>query len=191
MRLVKIMKTRNKVIICVSIIGVVLFGLVQGYIIPQKSLQDQQYMVKQRSPITHDLKSILKYKNKYMGNSSNIINLFYTLPLSDLGMSFQLFPEKLMADVNYKAAVSNIDREKLSESLIYNSTAAFALIDNLEAINFNFTGTSYKVLRTDAQEWYGCKLSELVKTNDVWKLKVQDKLADNEYVDKCLKAIIN
>jgi hypothetical protein len=179
------MKTRNKIIVLLAIMGIVLFGIVQCVIIPK----NKQYIAQQQNPTTHDVNSILKYKNKYMGNFSNMANLFHTLPLNNIPMSFELFPDKLTAQVNYKDTIENINENKVNKALIYNSTVAFALIDNLEAINYNFTGIKYKVLRSDVKKWYGKDISDLLK-KDIWKSKVQDKLNDNEYVNNCAKAIL-
>ena len=73
--------------------------------------------------------------------------------------------------------------------MIYNSTVVFALIDNLEGINYNFTNGSYKVQRDHVKKWYGKDLSDLLE-KDVWKNEVQDKLKDIGYVNKCSKVIL-
>lgn len=183
------MKTRNKLIILVAIIGVVLFAVVQGIVIPNNNERSKQYIDNQKNPTTHDLNSILKYKNKYMGNFSNISNLFHALPLNNSLMSFELFSDKLTVQVNYKDTTESINENQINKALIYNSTAAFALIDNLEAINYNIMGLNYKVLRSDVEKWYGGDLTGLLK-NDEWKRKVQDKLEDNEYVNDCTKVVL-
>ncbi|MBU3153745.1 DUF4825 domain-containing protein [Clostridium estertheticum] len=183
------MKTRNNIIIGLAIMGIVLFGLVQFIVIPKNNQKNSQYMVQQRNPITHDINNVLKYRNEYMGNSSNIINLFHKLPLSNIKMSFELFPNKLTAEVNYKDTIANINENKVNKALIYNSTVAFALIDNLQVINYNFTGSAYKVSRLDVEKWYGRDLPGLLKKEE-WKNKVQDKLEDNKYVNDCIKAVL-
>ena len=180
------MKTRNKIIITLSILGIILFALVQGVVIPNNNEKKQQYVAEQQSPLTHDLGSILKYKNKYMGNASNAISLFNTLPLNNIEKSFELFPDKLTAQVKYKDTIENINEDKVNKALIYNSTAAFALIDNLQAINYSFIGTNYKILRSDVEKLYGGDLPGLLN-KEAWKSKVQDKLSDNEYLNDFIK----
>ena len=182
------MKTRNRIIVCLAILGVIIFGIVQFAIIPKINQEKRQYTIEQQEPTTHDINSILKFKNKYMGNASNIINLFYTLPLNDIPKSFELFSDKLTVQVNFKDARENIDEKKLNKALIYNSTAAFALIDNLEAINYSFTDSKYQVLRSEVQKWYGEDLSKLLNKAE-WKNKVQVKLEDSEYISNCAKLI--
>ncbi|MEG0641144.1 MAG: DUF4825 domain-containing protein [Clostridium sp.] len=183
------MKTRNKIIILLGIVGIVLFIVVQGVIIPRNNQKHNQYIAEQQNPRTHDLNSILKYKNKYMGNASNIMNLFNTLPLNNIEKSFELFSDKLMLEVNYKDTIENINIDKVNKALVYNSTAAFALIDNLEVISYNFMGSIYKVLRTDIEKWYGEDLAELLNETK-WKSKIQDKLEDNNYVNEFTKLVL-
>ena len=183
------MKTRNRIIVFLAIIGIILFVLVQGVIIPKNNQKNDEYTAQQKSPITHDLKSVLKYNSKYMGDSSNLVNLFHTLPLNNIPMSFELFPDKLIAQVNYKDSIENISEDTAREVLIYNSTVAFALIDNLKEINYNFTGRAYKVKRVDVEKWYGTGLQGLLNENE-WKSKVQDKLKGSDYVNNCSKVIL-
>lgn len=183
------MKTRNFVIITLLVIGIILFGVVQGIVIPQNERSQQKYILDQKDPLTHDFKSIIKYKNKYMGNASNLINLFHSLPLNDVGMSFQLYPDTFTAEVDYKETVWGIGKDKVDRALIYNATAAFILIDNLKAIDFNFTGASFKVSRESVEKWYDTDLSSLF-AEAAWKNKVQSRMQDGDYVLKCTKAII-
>jgi len=183
------MKTRNRIIIALSILGIVLYGYVQGVVIPKNNEKKQQYIAQQQNPRTHDLDTILKYKSKYMGDFSNLANLFRTLPLNSIERSYELFPDKLIAQVNYKDSIDNISEEEVVKALLYNSTAAFALIDNLEGVNYNFPGTNFMILRSDVEKWYGEKLLGLLK-KDEWKSKVQDKLLDNEYVNNFTNVVL-
>ena len=163
------METRNIAIIVLLIVGIVSYAVVHGVIIPKMDENRQQYIAEQLNPSTHDLESILKYKNKYMGNASNLINLFHSLPLSNAGTKFQLFSDQLTVEVDYQQTVSNIGETKVEKALIYNATAAFDLIDNLKALNFIFPdSSSYKVNREDVERWYGVKVSYLL-SKDIWK----------------------
>lgn len=178
------MKIRNNIIIATAAIGILLTILVQGYVIPANNQKKLQYAINQQNPETHDLKSIIKYKNKYMGNMSNLSNLFYNLPLGNGGITFQLFPDRLAADINYKESENSINREDNYRSLrtvIYNSTAAFALIDNLQEIHMSFAGSSYIITRKDLEKWYGTKVQGLLDEN-VWKSAVQSRLKDDSYI---------
>jgi hypothetical protein len=176
------MKVRNRMIICLAIIGIVLCFIVYGIIIPREHQKKAEYIADQKHSITHELESILKYKNEYMGNFSNIAHLFSNLPLNDIPRSFELFPDKFTVEVNYEESIKNIDEEQLDKDLIYNSIAAFALIDNLEGVNYNFTDSTYKFLRSDVEKFVGEDLSSIL-TVDEWKVKIKDRLENGEYVN--------
>ncbi|MDT8715126.1 hypothetical protein IAI10_00330 [Clostridium sp. 19966] len=95
-------------------------------------------------------------------NKSVLVNLFKNLPLSS---------------------------DDLKKAIIYNSTAVFALIDNLNQINYKFTDFNYTVYRKDIKALYNEDFSSLLK-KDEWQNKVQDKLKDAEYVKKSADAVI-
>ena len=182
------MRTRNHFIILLLTLGIALYGVIVGYIEPKQAEIRAEYLNNQQNPITHDFESVLKYKNKYMGNSSNTSKLFRSLPLSNIEMFFRLYPEQLTAEVNYKGTVLEIGEDKVNLSLIYNATVSFVLIDNLEELILNFDGKSYSAMRKDVEEWYGVELMTLTDLNN-WKEIVQNKLVDREYTTKCFNSI--
>jgi hypothetical protein len=182
------MKNRNRIIICLLVIGIALFATMQFIIIPHNNAKRNKYLAAQQEPATHDLSSIIKYKNKYMGNASNDGNLFYHLPLSNIEMNFELFPDNFELEVNYKDTVLNIGEEKVKSSLIYNSTAAFALIDNLKVIDYNFSGASYQVKKVDIESLYSNFSNILEKEN--WSNYVQSKMNDHQYVEDTFLRVI-
>lgn len=182
------MKNRNRIIIGLLVVGVTLFIAIQFIIIPHNNSERNKYLAAQQEATTHDLSSILKYKNKYMGNASNVANLFYHLPLSNVGMNFELFSDNLEIEVNYKDTVWNIGEEKVKSSLLYNSTAAFALIDNLKVIDYNFSRVSYQVKRADIESLYSDFSNILEKEN--WSNYVQSKMNNLQYVDDTFLRVI-
>jgi len=170
------------------VLGIVVFAAIQFIVIPHNNAERNKYLAAQQEPSTHDLSSILKYKNKYMGNASNDANLFYHLPLSNVGMNFELFSDNLELEVNYKDMVWNIGEEKVKSSLLYNSTAAFALIDNLKVIDYNFSGASYQVKRADIESLYSDFSNILKKEN--WQNHVQSKMNDRQYIEDAFQRVI-
>lgn len=182
------MKNRNRIIICLLVIGIALFAAVQFIVIPHNNAERNKYLAAQQEPATHDISSILKYKNKYMGNASNDANLFHHLPLSNVEINFELFSDNLELEVNYKDTVRNIGEEKVKSSLLYNSTAAFALIDNLKVIDYNFFGASYQVKRADIESLYSNFSNILEKEN--WSNYIQGKMNDHQYVEDAFQRVI-
>lgn len=182
------MKNRNRIIICLVVIGAALFCTVQFILIPRNNAKQNRYLAAQQEPATHDVSSILQYKSQYMGNASNDANLFRHLPLSTVAMDFELFPDNFEIEVNYKDTVSNIGEEKVKSALLYNSTAAFALIDNLNGIDYNFSGASYQVTRADIESLYPDFGNILEKAN--WSSLVQNKMNDNRYVEDAFQRVM-
>lgn len=182
------MATRHRVIIVLAIAGIALLVLIQGFIIPGNQAREEQYQQEQQNPVTHDLGSILKYKNKYMGNASNLMNLFQHLPLQSIPKTFELDSDKLTLKVLYSEPTSGVKEIELKRALLYNSLAAYALLDNLEAIEFRFADGTYTSTRTETQEVFGEPLSDLL-TEEKWKT-IQEQLKDDSYVSKQAQIVI-
>ena len=88
-------------------------------------------------------------------------------------------------EMNYKDTIRNIGEEKVKRSLLYNSTAAFALIENLKEIDYNFSEASYQAKRTDIEALYSNFL--YILQTDQWKTSVQAKMNNTQYVDEAFK----
>lgn len=110
------------------------------------------------SPFNQDISAIenlLQYQSKYIGNNSNTGHLIGALPLSEYGYVFEIDSENcgLTIDYHFTDWYDNDDLY-IERALIYNSVSAFALIDNLENITFNFSGSSYSITREIIEENY-------------------------------------
>lgn len=184
------MNSKNKMIIALLLIGITLSIIVQFVIVPRNNEKKQKYIADQLEPTTHDLESILEFKNPYIGDSSNVINLFYNLPLADRGVKFEIKSKDYALIVNYLDTVWNIGREKVDKALIYNSVAAFALIGNLELIAYNFSGDAYYVTRIDIELIFGKDLASLL-TKEKWQSTVQDRLQDANFIQDCMQEAIH
>jgi len=99
--------------------------------------------------------NIIKYKSKYIGDNSNTGNLINNLPLSEYGYVFEIDSENLGLSINYHITDWYINENLyLEKSLLYNSVSIFALIDNVEYINFNFSGKTYNVYRDKVEKFF-------------------------------------
>jgi len=183
------MKTKNRIIIALLIIGTISFSLVQFVVVPHNIAKEKAYQTAQLDPTTHDLSRILRYSNRYMGNSSNLINLFYNLPLAEYGARFQLFPKTLALEVNYQTDAKSIGEEKVHKALLYNAVTAFSLIKNLEKITYTFGDSSYDVTRANIESVFGKNLPSLLE-KDAWKTNVQDKLKNRNFMRNCMEKTV-
>lgn len=204
------MKNKNKIIVVLLIVGIIFFCIMQ-FIIVTNNRANEQYLNAQLDATTQDINYILPYKNAYMGNNSNTVNLFSHLPLATSEMKFQLFPNSLTIQIDYNDTLLNVGKKsvenkqyiakngladelnqiyknEVKKSLIYNSTAAFALIDNLEHIDYHFSDVSYEVSRVNVALLYNNFENILNKAN--WKNKVQDKLNNSDYITDAANSIL-
>lgn len=83
--------------------------------------------------------------------------------------------------VIYLDTVWNIGEQKVHQDLVYNAAAAMASIDNLSMVTYAFPEYSYSFTRAEMEEAFGDSLSSLLD-KELWKEKVQDKIADNDFL---------
>ena len=136
--------------------------------------------------------SIVQYKNKYIGNNSNISNLVGKLPLSEYGYVIEIDSEKLGLNVHYHVTDWYINENHyLEKSLLYNTVSIFSLIDNVQKLTFNFSGKSYQVTRKQIEEHY--PNYKEIAGNGIDKEKfnqyVENKMNDEEFVQKVFREV--
>ncbi len=128
--------------------------------------------------------NIMKYKNKYIGNNSNTGGLINSLPLSDYGYVFEIDDTNLIINYDMTKWYYNDDLY-VDKALIYNSVCFFVLIDNLDSITYNFSGSTYYIDRDMVVKNYP-NYSKLIKDNKVNKNNfnkyVLEKINDDEFV---------
>lgn len=180
------MNKKSKIIIGLLVVAVILFCLIQFWIIPTNQAKEEAYAQNQTDALTHDITSIEDYKSPYIGNASNVSNLFWNLPLNNVDMKFEIDSDTCNLTVNYLDTVWNIGEEKVHRDLIYNTVAAMAAIDNLSGITYNFSGDSYSFERTQIEDVFGTPLSNLLE-QEKWSNEVQDKLKDTDFVEQFYK----
>lgn len=146
------------------------------------NLKKYDFSTVPRSPFNRDLSgidNIIKYKSKYIGDNSNTGNLINSLPLADYGYVFEIDDNKLIVDYHMTDWYLNDDLY-VDKALIYNSVSLFALINNLESITYNFSGSSYYVNRDDIENNYP----------NYFKVFVDDKINKNNF-NKYVENLMN
>ena len=146
------------------------------------NLKKYDFSTVPRSPFNRNLSgidNIIKYKSKYIGDNSNTGNLINSLPLADYGYVFEIDDNKLIVDYHMTDWYLNDDLY-VDKALIYNSVSLFALIDNLESITYNFSGSSYYVNRDDLENNYP----------NYFKVFVDDKINKNNF-NKYVENLMN
>ena len=130
--------------------------------------------------------NIIKYKNKYVGNSSNDSNLINNLPLSEYGYVFEIDSANLELIIDYHITDWYLNENNyLEKSLLYNSVSIFSLIDNVDKLTFNFSGKSYQVYRKQIEELYPNYddiVGNGIEKNNFNKY-LENKMNDNDFIE--------
>ena len=130
------------------------------------------------SPFNMDkssMEQLKHYKSQYIGDNSNTSHLLSALPLSEYGYAFEIDSENCGLTINYNCTDwYNNENLYIHKALIYNSVSLFKLINNLETITFNFSGSSYTITREAIEKYY----------------PVNQKINDNEFICKMMKLFI-
>lgn len=177
------MNTKDKAIIGLLTVAVILFCAIQFWFLPREEARQADYARNQTDALTHDISAIVKYRFPYVGNVSSVGNLFVHLPLGNVSQKYEIDSENCTLTVDYLDTVWNIGEEKVQRDLIYNSIAAMAAIDNLEGVTYHFSGDSYSFDRKELEERFGIPLSDLLSP-ETWKDAVQSQLSSPEFCEQ-------
>lgn len=169
------MDKQRKIMIALLIIGAPLFIWIQFFEVPNKARIGEEKL--QQNPNTHVFEKVMKYESLYMGDASNLGNLLNELPLNDYKDGIELDSEDLVLTVNYDVKTTDIENI-VKQSIIYNSTAVFALVENLQQMNMQFKDQTYIVTRDRVETWFGMTLVDF-KDPEVFQEKVQSKFKDD------------
>ncbi len=137
--------------------------------------------------------NIIKYKNEYVGNNSNDSNLISSLPLSEYGYTFEIDTESLGLTINYHITDWYINENYyLEKSIVYNSVSIFSLIDNVKYINYNFSGKTYEVKRSDVEKYFP-NYNLIIKdgiNKESFNKYLEAKINDIEFIETCFNKIV-
>lgn len=173
---------RNKIIIALISAAAIFTCLTLFVIIPSNQKNQAEYEAAQQDALTHDITAVESYKSPYIGNASNSTQIFYKLPLGNIQKKFQIDSDNCTITVYYLETVWDIGEEKLHRDLVYNAVAAMASIDNMTAVTYKFPDESFTITREQIEAVFGKDLSSLLK-EEIWKEKVQNKLADKNFTE--------
>ena len=169
--------------ILVVVIGVPLFIWIQFFEVPNKVKIGEAKI--QQDPTTHKFEEVTSFEDPYMGDNSNMINLFQSLPLNDHKGTLEMDSDMFSLIVHYNTTAAELGR-KAEQAVIYNTTAAFTLIGNLQIVEIRFEDKSYTVTRENVEQWFGTTLVDF-KDPEEFKGKVQEKL-EKEDIDNWIMA---
>ena len=174
------MQRKNIWIVSLLVLGAALLAAVVFWLLPVQERQQEQTRTAQTDARTHDFSAVAAYASPYVGDNSNTVNLFYHLPLGDVPSRFEIEQDTQLR-VRYQAAAAELGTDKVRRDLVYDSAAAFALIDNLDAVTYVFPDGSYAFTRAQVEALLGAPLSAL-RDGTAMHDRVQARLDDADFV---------
>ncbi|AVQ98130.1 DUF4825 domain-containing protein [Oceanobacillus iheyensis] len=102
--------------------------------------------------------NIFEFKDSFVGDNSAVGNIANQLPGSEHLNGFELKTneEPYGIILNYDWIGS---KQEYRETVIYNATFLFTLVQNVEWITFNSVISEYTITKDNLQEWYGKEFS--------------------------------
>ena len=124
---------------------------------------------------------IFQYKGSFVGDNSAIGNIANQLPEAEQLNDFELKTneEPYGIILNYDWTESE---QEYKETVIYNGTFLFTLVQNVDWIIFNSEIDEYTITKENLQAWYGKELSEVQKEDELREL-IQEYLDDENKVN--------
>lgn len=177
------MDKRRLIIGLIVVVAIPLYIWIAYFEIPNKAQVGEDKL--QQDPLKHDFESVLEFNSEYIGDASNSNALFQSLPLNEYKDIIKIDSERYSIRVNYN--VKAIELGGMAEqAVIYNATAAFLIIANLQEVELTFLDESYRVNRKNVDQWFDIDFMEL-KDPQKFKEKVQKSLGKSD-IDSWLEA---
>lgn len=131
-----------------------------------------------KAALKYDVELLLKYKTDYVGDNVKVVHLIDSLPLpykySHGEVSLQTEKEPYGVTVNYKIEAQGSAKEEIISAYRKNALVMFALIKNVDVINFNWDlggeHLQYTATRADLQKSYPRDLREYAKDTTTLEL---------------------
>ncbi|WP_280771714.1 DUF4825 domain-containing protein [Salipaludibacillus daqingensis] len=133
----------------------------------------------------HVNNDMFQFKDSFVGDNSAVVNIANQLPGAEHLNSFELKTneEPYGIILNYDGIESEQDDK---ESVIYNTTFLFTLVQNVDWITFHSDFSEHTITKGNLQEWYGKELSEVQNEEELREL-IQEYIADENKINQLLK----
>ncbi len=132
----ELFKSKKSIFLFTGVLSVVLLSI---FLLTNPLTAKDPYEVEETKVYHAD--TLIEFKNPYVGDASNVGNLISHLPYAEFrdGMSLQTENNPYGITVKYDFTSSDIDRSLFESNLHNNALVIFALIDNVDKIDFNLT----------------------------------------------------
>ncbi|MCX8131284.1 MAG: DUF4825 domain-containing protein [Clostridia bacterium] len=168
-------KSRRRTVL---VIGILCITILSGVLLTSSLTKDDSALDQKENTVLSDeynAATLLKFKTAYVGDNSKVVNLLNSLPLANMRreVSLKTGSRPYGISVQYDLNTSSLDTGLIESTFRKNATAMFALIDNVDEINFisSFSGKekSYRYNREHLQKSYNKDLREYAKDTNALK----------------------
>lgn len=130
-------------------------------------------------------RDIFQLKDSFVGDNNTVGNIVNQLPGAEDLNDFELKTNKEPYGIilNYNEIHSE---KEYQETVIYNASFLFALVQNVDWITFNSDVREYTITKENLQEWYSKDLSKIQNEDELREL-INDYLEDESKVNQLLK----
>ena len=136
------------------------------------------------SPTSHSMQKgidLEDFADSYMGDNSQVINLYSELPLHEVAKTFEIDGHTKTITVDFKEEPANVSDRQLQADFVISSIAYFACFTNLEQINYQLPSRQVKFDRATSEAILGDDLSRLVN-QETWAKEVQEKISSQKFI---------
>ena len=129
--------------------------------------------------------NVFQYDGSFIGDNSAVINIINKLENAEdfKEVSLETKVEPYGMTLKYEDIDETMIEREYKETVIYNATFLFTLVENAEWITFNFEEQQFKITKEELQGWYGNEFSEFTSEEELKNL-IQMQIANEKKVDQ-------
>ena len=126
---------------------------------------------------------LFQYKGSFIGDNSAVLHIIEQLRYAEQfeEVSLETKTEPYGMTIQYKNMDAAMRETEYKETAIYNASYLFTLIRNAEWVDFDFGNYTYKISKSELQDWYGKELTDFTNEEEL-DIFIQEKLQDESKV---------
>lgn len=123
---------------------------------------------------------VFQYKESFIGDNSAVIHIIEQLRYAEKfeEVSLETKTEPYGMTIKYENMDAAMEESEYKEVAVYNASYLFTLINNAEWVSFDFGDYTYKISKSELQDWYGKELNDFTNEEEL-DVFIQEKLQED------------